>query len=290
MNKKILLYQFLLALIIISAPIYAQILNNGFEQWNEGEPIDWITSNQWFSKTVSQTANSHSGLSALKLQTLSIGTFLIPAIISAGTDGYGFPVSQRHGQLSLYYKFHKTVSTAYLYIAVGFKKNGETIGEEFISITEASDDFTALNIPIRYLSNEVPDSAVIVMQVSDQVSDTSASGSYAVIDDISFNAVSDVEEDDIKLSDCVLEQNYPNPFNPSTKISWQSSVGSHQTLKIFDILGNEVISLVDEYKPAGSYEVEFSLATSNPNLVSGIYFYQLTAGNFNQIKKMILLK
>jgi hypothetical protein len=55
-----------------------------------------------------------------------------------------------------------------------------------------------------------------------------------------------------------LNQNYPNPFNPSTKISWQSPVGSWQTLKIYDVLGNEVAKLVDEYKNAGSYEVEFS--------------------------------
>jgi hypothetical protein len=286
MSKTKLLYKFLLVLIIITAPLYAQIPNNGFEHWDQGEPIDWITSNQWFLSTVSQTENSHSGSSALKLQTLSTGTFLIPAIITAGTDGGGFPVSQRHEQLSFYYKFNKTVSTAYLYIAVGFKKNGETIGAEFITITEASDDFVALNIPITYLSTEVPDSAVIVMQVSDQVSDTSASGSYAVIDDISFNAVSDVDEDDVKLPDFNLAQNFPNPFNPSTKISWRSPVGSHQTLKVYDIIGNEVATLVDEYKPAGSYAVEFDAS----KLSSGVYLYQLKLDSKIITKKMTLIK
>lgn len=285
MNKTILLYQFLLAL-IISAPLYAQIPNSGFEQWDQGEPIDWITSNEWFLNTVSQTASSHSGLSALKLQTLSMNEFLIPAIISAGTDGNGFPVSQRHEQLSFYYKFNKTVSTAYLYIAIGFNKNGETIGAEFITITDAADDFVALNIPITYLSNEVPDSAIIVMQVADQVSDTSASGSYAVIDDISFNVVSDVEKDDVKLSDFNLAQNYPNPFNPGTKISWQTSVGSHQTLKIYNVLGIEVATLVDEYKPAGSHEADFDAS----NLSSGVYLYKLQAGNIVQTRKMTLIK
>jgi len=83
-----------------------------------------------------------------------------------------------------------------------------------------------------------------------------------------------------------LHQNYPNPFNPSTKISWQSPVGSHQTLKIFDILGNEIATLVNEYKPAGKYEVEFNAA----NLPSGVYFYQLKAGDFISTKKMVLLK
>ncbi|OQY72978.1 MAG: hypothetical protein B6D44_08675 [Ignavibacteriales bacterium UTCHB2] len=83
-----------------------------------------------------------------------------------------------------------------------------------------------------------------------------------------------------------LSQNYPNPFNPSTKISWQSPVGSHQTLKIYDVLGNEVATLVNEYKPAGSYEVEWDASKYS----SGVYFYQLRTGNFVETKKMILMR
>lgn len=83
-----------------------------------------------------------------------------------------------------------------------------------------------------------------------------------------------------------LYQNYPNPFNPSTNISWQSPVGSWQTLKVYDLLGNEVATLIDEYKPAGSYEVKFNA----DNLASGIYYYTLSSDNFIQTKKMILLK
>jgi photosystem II stability/assembly factor-like uncharacterized protein len=88
-----------------------------------------------------------------------------------------------------------------------------------------------------------------------------------------------------------LYQNYPNPFNPSTKISWQSSVGSWQTLKIYDVLGNEVSTLVDEYKPAGTYEVEFnSHSGGGRNLTSGVYIYQLRADNYIETKKMVLMK
>ncbi|EFK96779.1 hypothetical protein LDC_1193 [sediment metagenome] len=83
-----------------------------------------------------------------------------------------------------------------------------------------------------------------------------------------------------------LNQNYPNPFNPTTKINWQSSVSCRQTLKIFDVLGNEVAALVDEYKSAGNYEVEFNAS----GLSSGIYFYQLIVGEFISTKKMILLR
>ena len=83
-----------------------------------------------------------------------------------------------------------------------------------------------------------------------------------------------------------LEQNFPNPFNPSTAISYQLPVSSVVTLKVFDILGNEIATLVDEYNPVGRYEVEFNASA----LTSGVYFYQLKAGDFIQSKKMILLK
>ena len=88
-----------------------------------------------------------------------------------------------------------------------------------------------------------------------------------------------------------LYQNYPNPFNPSTKISWQSTVGSWQTLKVYDVSGNEVAVLVDEYKPAGSYEVTFDSHSGKVrNLPSAVYFYQLRVDNFVRTKSMILIK
>jgi len=83
-----------------------------------------------------------------------------------------------------------------------------------------------------------------------------------------------------------LAQNYPNPFNPNTKISWQSPFSSHQTLKVYDVLGNEVATLVNEQKAAGTYEVIFDAS----HLSSGIYLYKLQAGSFVETKKMILLR
>jgi predicted GH43/DUF377 family glycosyl hydrolase len=101
-----------------------------------------------------------------------------------------------------------------------------------------------------------------------------------------FDGIVGVEDEETLPTEFVLEQNYPNPFNPSTKISWQSPVGSQQTLKIYDILGNEIATLVDEYRSVGKYEVAFNAAS----LPSGVYFCQLKAGVFVETKKMILLK
>ncbi len=93
-------------------------------------------------------------------------------------------------------------------------------------------------------------------------------------------------EEDYVPKEFTLLQNYPNPFNPTTKIRWQSPISSHQTLKIYDLLGREVATLVNEFKPAGSYEINFDAS----NLSSGVYYYQLRAGDFIEIKKMIYLK
>ena len=83
-----------------------------------------------------------------------------------------------------------------------------------------------------------------------------------------------------------LYSNYPNPFNPSTKIKFSVPQLSKVVIKVYDSLGKEIVTLVDEEKPAGNYEVEFD----GKNLTSGIYFYKLNAGSFIQTKKMILLK
>ncbi len=83
-----------------------------------------------------------------------------------------------------------------------------------------------------------------------------------------------------------LSQNYPNPFNPSTKITYSIATAGMVSLKIYDILGREITTLVNEEKPVGKFEVNFNAN----HLASGVYFYQIKAGSFIQSKKMILLK
>ena len=111
-------------------------------------------------------------------------------------------------------------------------------------------------------------------------------------DDASLTSIltSTKEKENIIPKSYSLSQNYPNPFNPSTIIKWQSPTAGRQTIKVYNILGNKVATLIDEYKPAGTYEIEFNTSSNYKNLASGIYFYQLKAGNFIQTKKMILMK
>jgi hypothetical protein len=105
------------------------------------------------------------------------------------------------------------------------------------------------------------------------------------------NIVDVKEEQNLIPTEFKLEQNYPNPFNPSTKIKYSiPSVGTRLALsvqlKVFDVLGREVATLVNEEKPAGNYEVEFGAV----HLPSGVYFYRLQSGDYVKTKKMIFLK
>ncbi len=83
-----------------------------------------------------------------------------------------------------------------------------------------------------------------------------------------------------------LQQNYPNPFNPTTKINFSIPKQGMVSLKVYDVLGKEVMTLVNEQKPAGNFEVDFN----GSNLSSGAYFYRIEAGEFVDVKRMIIIK
>lgn len=104
-----------------------------------------------------------------------------------------------------------------------------------------------------------------------------------------YNESTNIKEEITKyLNEYKLIQNYPNPFNPSTTISYQIQSSNFVTLKVYDVIGNEVAVLVNEWQEPGRYNAQFT--TSGKQLASGMYFYTLTAGNFIDTKKFILLK
>ena len=120
----------------------------------------------------------------------------------------------------------------------------------------------------------------------------SATDTYSPISNIAqtragfYKESSEYSENTISPNTFSLAANYPNPFNPSTVINYQIPYNSLVTLKVFDVLGNEVKNLVNGQKEMGKYSVQFDA----PSLASGMYFYTLTAGKFMDTKKFILLK
>ena len=91
-------------------------------------------------------------------------------------------------------------------------------------------------------------------------------------------------------SEYALSQNYPNPFNPVTKINFDIPFSGNVNITIMDMSGKEVATIVNDYYSAGSYNVSFSATETGKELASGIYFYRITAGDYVESKKMVLLK
>ncbi len=130
----------------------------------------------------------------------------------------------------------------------------------------------------------------ITYSYSDNISDVKASTITYRLRQIDFNGSSSFSNE-VNVSRSVvykyeLSQNYPNPFNPSTTIKYSVAKPGLVTLKVFDVLGREVTSLVNEVKAAGNYEINFNAQ----KLSSGIYFYTLHSSDFSQTKKFVLLK
>ncbi|MCL4278999.1 MAG: T9SS type A sorting domain-containing protein [Ignavibacteriaceae bacterium] len=134
-----------------------------------------------------------------------------------------------------------------------------------------------------YMEDAIPGGGIFIGQVAGQ--NSLSNNTRWLYDSFEFQVLSN--DDEILANNFTLEQNYPNPFNPSTKITYSLAERSDVSLKVYDVLGKEVASLVNNTtQEAGKYDVTFDAG----KLASGLYIYTLNAGNFTSSKKMMLLK
>ena len=268
--------------ILIPTIVFSQIPNPGFENWSIGIPVDWITNNTDQFPTISQSTISHSGSYSVKGDVASFSGFSFAPVLATA-----FPYTDRPANFTGFYEF-TSISSDTLIIAVALYNNSKPIGGGFFHTAASVNSFTQFTIPIIYVqtASELPDSAGISIMIGPTLSPHAGSGFY--IDDLSFsgNATSIYNNNSQASLIFDMKQNYPNPFNPSTTIEYQIPQSSHVSLVVYDVLGNQVVTIVNEVKPAGNYSVNFVAA----NLASGIYFYKIKAGNYVQTKKLIIVK
>ena len=290
MYRKQLYYYILLifvAIILSTSYTKAQIPNAGFESWTSGSPDNWIVNSTSQFQTVIQSTDAHTGSYSLEGTVVSFSGFTYGAVVTTV-----FNYNQRPSSLSGYYKLNSVGSDTLLIVFASYK-NGNGIGGGIFETSVSANSYTQFNLPITYVSGDTPDSVGISISLMPVLS--LHSGTTFNIDDLSFGSgATRVENSFGKIPQAFrLEQNYPNPFNPSTKIEYQIPKLSHVSLKVYDILGNQVATLVNEEQPAGKYSINFNAS----KLSSGIYFYRIDAApstgsaqGFVQTKKLILLK
>jgi len=288
-----LVFTFFLCLSVQS--VFAQIPNAGFENWTDGNPDGWVTSNITGFENVTQTTSSHSGSIAVRGEVVSLvlGYSLQP-VLQIGQNARGFAYDQRPVSITGYYQFY-SVDGDRFGVNVGLFKGG--IDGTYIGVAAIADpttrtsyeQFTATS---NYLNSEIPDTCIIQFQIigpylgPDSIT-LPHSGSYFILDDLAFSSSTDVElQNGNKPEIFSLKQNYPNPFNPSTTISYSLSKASYVKLRVYNILGKELATLSDGFQSAGNHSVRF-LA---PNMASGIYFYRLEAEGRSIMKQMLLVK
>lgn len=274
-----------------------EIPNASFENWSNVDPDFWTTFNSNGDPNVFSYEDAYDGLISARMEVIS-GNIAPPRLQSHNGSGEPFSVSQSYNYLTGYYKFAPiSGDVVYLYAQL-HGDVGQGGKEGTLAITESASEWTQFVIPlIEYQAGPV-NQGTISFQMENLPS--LHIGTYFIVDALEFlMALTSVEDDINSLNNFSLEQNYPNPFNPSTKIRYsipsvtlssssraESREGGLVTLKVYDILGNEVAALVDEYKEAGSYEINFDASL----LSSGVYFYKLQAGAFSETKKMVLLR
>jgi hypothetical protein len=291
--RKIATIIFTIAFLFVVTPVlFAQVPNAGFENWTNGSPDGWSAASNiaGYATPITKSTDAHSGSSALRGDVVSFGGSY-PPVLWGGEMGNGFPYTGNDAAFTGYYKFVPVASSGdYFEIDVITFKNGWLsggLGYGTLKITAAATAYTKFAVPIQGIYPGTPDSCYVLFTITHSGSSNGTIGSYFIIDDLSFGGATGVDNlgknQPFVFS---LGQNYPNPFNPSTDISYGVASEGMVSLKVYDLIGREVATLVNSMKTAGNYTVTFNAA----NLPSGVYFYKLQAGNYTAIKKSILLR
>ncbi len=274
----------LAGLLLLTSNAPAQIPNAGFESWSAGNPVDWSTNNSPELALITQTNVAHSGASAAQGTVLSAAGFGISPALASGEGEQGFPINFRPAALHGFYTF-TSVGGDNLMAVVALSKGDNAVGGATAVLPGVS-SYTEFIMDIIYFTDDTPDTVDIAFVVLGQPIFPNA-GSTFRIDDLSWGASSGVKEVAAEQpQEFRLEQNYPNPFNPSTTIRFSTPENGFVTLKVYDVIGREVSTLVEQQLAPGSYETNFSAGS----LASGLYVYQLKAGGSVETRRMLLLR
>jgi len=295
----------------LSFIINAQIPNNGFEIWeNYPDPENpdnvYQKPDQWVG-LLPNSPSTYSFSIEKNMDSYPAGTgqysMIIKPDIANGVDGVAtsydimsddicgeylppaFPINYRPTSLFLYYKYLPEDGDS-MRVACNFYKNRVIIGGFDYNSPQMVSDWTLLEVPITFNTSDIPDSATIILTT---FYNAQHNGSRLYVDNLNFDTqITSVKESigSDQPNSFALLQNYPNPFNSTTTIKYSVYNTSIVTLKLYNVSGKEVATLLNDKRMPGNYTIELNTT----NLPSGVYYYQIFSGSFKDTKKLILIK
>lgn len=261
--------------------------NSGFENWTNNEPDNWLTLNiPGVAVSCQQTNISQSGSSALKGIVVPLSGSLLwpPYVVSTNESGDPFPVDQSYSNLSFYYQLDLKGTAEFFEATVAIadaSDNGIGGGNaEFFSNANTG-VFTLANVPITYIAG-MPAGAYIAFAIYDTLDGTGVEGgSYYIVDEVSLNFFSSIEE--INNSDS-FNLPYPNPATNLVNIPFVLKDNSQVSIKIYDVLGRKISDTDHGTLQAGSYKEVKNVSSWMP----GIYYCEIsTVTGFNTLQFLV---
>lgn len=255
------------------------IPNPGFENWNAGNPVGWTTNNiAGLASPVIQSSNSHSGISAARLEVVNFLGNAYPPVLDNTID---ISVNQDYPSFSFYFK--GILNSNYVMpVSVRLENNANIntgTGAAVINSTNST-VYTYTSIPIIYTGSNSTDASIEFALTSIT---PATSGSYLIIDDLNFETSVGLDEKMNQFS-CSLGQVYPNPVEEIGLIPFSLSKGSKVSIELFSTDGKKVLSVLDTELGAGKYKVEVSAS----QLSSGVYLCKLSAEDSTIYKKLTI--
>jgi hypothetical protein len=275
-------------LALFSQEAIGQIPNGGFENWvtdadTNFNPVGWETTNSYPLVSVDRVSPGFQGSFAMRVRTINAG-FTLPGVAKLQT---ALPFGARPTQFTATFK-STLVGGDIGFIIIGLMKGDSVIASVdscTFKVDSSFSQFTTRHFRIAYQSNLLPDSVVIIIASGLAFGHA---GTELIVDDISFSGGGGTGVSEVAAIPRAfgLSQNFPNPFNPSTTIRYQIAAQGPVTLKVFDLLGRELTTLVDEFKGPGEHTVTWNASGA----ASGVYFYRLQSGSFVEAKRLLLLR
>lgn len=288
MKKIFLLLLVSFSLINLTTNAQNPVPNPGFEQWNGNTAVGWYLNNPGTGNDcLTKTTDAYSGQFALRGAVIGIAGFPYPPACWAGSiSNQVFPINIQPSTFTGYYKFSPAGNDTLMFTVVVFYHGPDTVITRNVTFADSRTTYTRFDFNYPNIANTAYQASFhAVIRTAGALPTI---GTNFHLDNLTFNnlpiGINTISQE--VPESYALKQNYPNPFNPTTNIEFSNPEKEFVKLSIFNMLGKEVETLVNDVISAGTYRFDWNAA----NQPGGTYFYRLTSGNYHSVRKMILIK